>query len=190
MKKFFLFLISSVMLSGCMPLFFVWAEFNPREAYRTFNGGPNIDPITEAEIDRTILAREFEGVCQPRTYLDGKPVYAVINLDGVPLEKKNFEFSQLNLFKRDIVNLIDKLGNTEDNCNKITQCLIKISVNYIKIGEFPLANLYRNRKEDKKYLDDIHHIHSDINHRFSVEKCLSDPDNGDYFFYSPWFYTQ
>jgi hypothetical protein len=173
-----------------MPLFFVWAEFNPREAYRTFNGGPNIDPVPEAEIDRTILAREFEGVCQPRAYLDDKPVYAVINLEGVSLEKKNFEFSELYIFKRDVIDFLNKTDNIENNCKKLAQCITRISVNFIKIGEFPLANLYRNRKEGKKYIDDIHHIHADINHRFSVAKCLSDPENGDYFFYSPWFYTK
>jgi hypothetical protein len=87
------------MLSSCMPLFFVWAEFNPREAYRTFNGGPNIDPVPEAEIDRTILAREFEGVCQPRAYLDDTPIYAAIGLEGVIIERKHFEFSDLSRFR-------------------------------------------------------------------------------------------
>jgi hypothetical protein len=92
MKKYGLFLMCNLLLSGCMPIYFLWAELNPREAYRGYLGGQNIDPIPEAEIDRTILAREFEGVCQPRAYLDDTPVYAAIRLDGVVIEKKIWSF--------------------------------------------------------------------------------------------------
>jgi hypothetical protein len=195
MKKFTLLLLSNLLLSGCMPLYLLWAQLNPREAYQEYWGGQNIDPIPEAEIDRTILAREFEGVCQPRVYLDGTPVYAAIRLDGVVIEKKNFEFSELFLFKRDNLDIINNFsdGDKELNCRKITKCLNTISIEYIKIGEYPFALLYSRLKSGNEgYIRDsaLSNLHRELNDRFSVEKCLADSENGEYFYYSPWFYNK
>lgn len=193
MKKYGLFFLCSLLLSGCMPLYFLWAELNPREAYRGYLGGQNIDPIPEAEIDRTILAREFEGVCQPRAYLDGTPVYAAIRLDGVVIEKKHFEFSELFRFKRDKLDILNTSENKEIDCNKISKCLNKISIEFIKIGEYPFGLLYlRLKNGNQGSIRDsvLRDVHYELNYRFSVKKCLSDPENGNYFYYSPWFYTK
>ncbi|KJV06197.1 hypothetical protein VZ95_20865 [Elstera litoralis] len=64
MKIYILAVLAPALLSGCMPLYFLWAELNPREAYQSYWGGRNIDPVPEAEIDTVILMSEFDGVCQ------------------------------------------------------------------------------------------------------------------------------
>ncbi|MFY7777530.1 MAG: hypothetical protein ACOVQ8_04580 [Elstera sp.] len=193
MIKFALLLLSSLLVSGCIPLILLWGELNPREGYRIFHSGQNIDPIPEAEIDPTILEREFEGVCQPRAYLDDTPIYAAIRLEGVIIERKHFEFSGLSRFKKENIDVINSLGDKEINCKKFTKCLNNISVKYINIGEYPFALLYlylKNGKEGNIRGSVSDSLHYELNNRFSVKKCLADPDNGKYFYFDPWFYDK